>query len=188
MDVIEAIHGRRTVHQFRPDPIPRDLIERCLEAATWAPNHKLTNPWEFYVVSGAAKEQLARLRGELKRQGNADPASEQAQKWYDRAYGEFLTLPYVVLVCQRLEGDEVRRWEDQLTVACAIQNFMLAAHGLGLGTFWMTGALPGHPETQRLLGVPEGRKAIGMIKVGWPAEQPKAPPRRPAPEVTHWIE
>lgn len=156
-------------------------MEQMLEAAVWAPNHKLTQPWEFYVVSGQAKEQLARLRGELKRAKGGDAAA-------DKAYAELATVPYAVLVCQRLADEPARREEDLLAVGCAIQNLMLAAYGMGIGTFWGTGALINHPETFRLLGVPEGRRGVGLVFVGHAAGGAKTPPREPAAAKTIWVE
>lgn len=188
MELFEAIIGRRTIHEFRADPVPRADLERMLQAATWAPNHKLTNPWEFYVFSSHVKERLAHLRAEMKRKKHPDPDSAQAKRSYDRAYGEMTAVPYVVLVCQREDPDEFRREEDLLAVGCAVQNLMLAGHALGLGTFWGTGPLARHPETFRLLGVPQGRKGVGLIFVGYPAAAPRAPERLPVSAVTHWVE
>lgn len=188
MDLFSAITGRRTVHDFRADPVPQEFIKRMLEAAIWAPNHKLTNPWEFYVFAGAVKERLAHLRGELKRAKHPDPSSEQAQRSYERAYGELAGVPWAILVCQQVSPDPVRAEEDLLAVGCAIQNLMLAGHALGLGTFWSTGPLVNHPQTFAALGVPAGRRAVGLVFVGYPAEGVKAPVRRPVPEVTHWVE
>ncbi|MFZ5813675.1 MAG: nitroreductase family protein [Bacillota bacterium] len=187
-EAMDLIRGRRTVHEFRPDPIPREQVEQMLEAATWAPNHKLTQPWEFYVVCGETKERLARLRGELKRRGVADPSSEQAQKVYEKAYSGLATPPWAILVCQVLSPDDpVREQEDLLAVACAVQNLMLAANAMGIGTFWGSGPLVNHPETFKLLGVPEGRRALGLIFVGYPAREEKVPARQPAAAKTRWF-
>ncbi|HET6947296.1 MAG TPA: nitroreductase family protein, partial [bacterium] len=50
MDVLEAIRTRRSIPQFKPDAIPRTVIEELLEAAVWTPNHRLTEPWQFFVL------------------------------------------------------------------------------------------------------------------------------------------
>lgn len=188
MDLITAIKSRRTHHEFKPDPVDRSIIEACLEAAIWAPNHKLTEPWEFYVVSGAAKEQLARLRAQLKLSKHPDPASEQAQKSYRRAYTELATVPWAILVTMKVDPDENRRQEDYAATSCAIQNLMLTATSHGLGAYWGTGPLLNHPDAHRLLGVPEGRKGVGMVFLGYPAEQPQPPRRTPWQEKTRWVE
>jgi nitroreductase len=188
MEMLEAIKGRRTVHDYTAEPVTRAQVEQLLEAAVWAPNHRLTQPWEFYAVSGGAKEKLARLRGELKRAKQADPGSEHAQAVYEKACRELATVPYAVLVCQVLAEDPKVQEEDHLAIGAAVQNMLLTAHSLGLGTFWGSGALVNHPETFAALGVPAGRKGIGLIFVGHAAHEQKIPPRKPAAEKTHWVE
>jgi nitroreductase len=187
MDVMTAIRTRRTHHEFRPDPVPREVVEACLDAATWAPNHKLTEPWEFYVFTGDMKERLARLRGELKLQKHADPESEQARRSYGRAYGEMATAPWAILVAMPVADDPHRRQEDYAACACAILNLMLAAHAQGVAAYWGTGPLIHHPETHRLLGVPEGRQGVGLVLLGRPAAEPPVPPRTPASGKTRWF-
>lgn len=188
-EALGLIRSRRTVHAFRPDPIPREQIEQMLEAAVWAPNHRLTNPWEFYVVSGAAKERLARLRGRLKRSKHPEPDSEQAAKVEEKAYRGLATVPWAILVVQVLpENDPAREREDLLAVGCAVQNLMLAGRAMGIGTFWGTGPIINHPEAFTLLGVPEGRRGVGIIFAGYPEGEAKVPERVPAAAKTHWVD
>ena len=66
MDVIEAIRTRRTVKAFRPDPVPREQLERILGAARWAPNHRLTQPWRFRHVGPVALGRLMSASGDEK--------------------------------------------------------------------------------------------------------------------------
>lgn len=188
MDVQTAIKTRRTVYDYRDAPISRAEMEQILESAIWAPNHKLTNPWEFYAFSGQAKERLARLRGELKRSKFGDLTSERAAKSYQNAYRQLAEAPYAVLVCQRLTDDPVRLEEDLLAIGCAIQNMMLTAQSLGIGTFWGTGPLLNHPETFATLGVPEGQRAVGLVILGRPAQDVPVPPRAPLSSRVTWIE
>src|ERR687898_861221 len=61
MDVLEAIRTRRTVGKIRAEMPPRELIEELLEAATWAPNHRLNEPWRFFVLAGEARERFGEL-------------------------------------------------------------------------------------------------------------------------------
>lgn len=186
MDVITAIQTRRTHHDFRPDPVPRAVVEACLAAAVWAPNHKLTEPWEFYVFTGDTKERLARLRGDLKRTKFADPQSEQAERSYQRAYGELATVPWAILVAMKRDENPARQQEDYAATCCAIQNLMLAAHAQGVGTYWGTGPLVNHPGTFEALGVSPGRQGVGIVLLGRPASEPPVPKRTPAAEKTTW--
>lgn len=189
MDVIAAIKSRRTCHDWRPEPVAKEILAELLEAAVWAPNHKLTEPWEFYVALGETKEQLARLRAELKAaKALAKGNLEQAEKSYQHAYQELATASAAILVTQVLAGEPDREREDYAAVACAIQNLLLAATAKGLGTFWGTGPVMHHEQALALLGVPAGRRPVGLVFVGHPAHE--APPgrRTPAAEKSFWRE
>ena len=56
MELFEAIRGRRSVHLYKPDPVPEDLVMRLLEAATWAPSHRNSQPWEFLLVGPETRQ------------------------------------------------------------------------------------------------------------------------------------
>src|SRR5579884_3714727 len=117
MNVIEAIRTRRTTKLYRPDPVPRELIERVLEAAVWAPNHRLTEPWEFIVVQGAALEQLAQLRRRMTAEFVADNLGEPAAPDLDGkpaldAYAKALAAPVTVVVTMAQHADPAVREED----------------------------------------------------------------------------
>ena len=72
MDAIDAIQRRTSVRRFRPDPVPRETLERLLECAVRAPNHKLTEPWRFAVVTGAARARLADIRARQRLTSDSD--------------------------------------------------------------------------------------------------------------------
>jgi nitroreductase len=67
LDVIRAIETRQSVNRVKQHPVPRDLIERILESAVHAPNHKITEPWRFHVFTGKGRGELARARAETAR-------------------------------------------------------------------------------------------------------------------------
>jgi nitroreductase len=73
MDAIDAIQRRTSVRRFRPDPVPRETIARLLECAVRAPNHKLTEPWRFAVLTGPARSRLAELRARHRLKRYTDP-------------------------------------------------------------------------------------------------------------------
>lgn len=188
MDVMDAIRSRRTVYAFDPDrPVAREAIAACLEAAVWAPNHKLTEPWAFYVFHGAAKERLARLRGEVRRSLFNDPDSPKAIASGEKVYREMMAAPVVVLVTSQLvPGDPVREKENYAAVACAIQNFMLAARSMGLGVYWGTGPLVRYRPVWEQFQIPDDQEIVGCLFVGHPAAEPEPPRRTPAAAKTRW--
>ncbi|MBI2973187.1 MAG: nitroreductase family protein, partial [Armatimonadetes bacterium] len=77
MTVLEAITTRRSIPQFKPDPVPRDLVERLLDAAVWAPNHRLTEPWQFYVLGEQAKRRFAEIRRDIRKATLPNPEAPE---------------------------------------------------------------------------------------------------------------
>lgn len=187
MDILKAIHSRGSVKAFKPDPVDRKLIEQLLDAAVRAPNHKLTEPWAFYVLTGDSKRRFAELRREQRAEGFADPEAPEAEKALEKAFDVADGTPAIIAVTSHVAHDPLRREEDYAATFCAIQNILLAAVSLGLGTYLRTGSLLDDPRFADLLGVPDGHRVVGTIYLGYPAEGPKLRARTPAAEKTHWL-
>ncbi len=189
MDTLEAIRGRRTVKSFRPEPVARPIIARLLEAAVWAPNHRLTEPWHFTVVQGRTLERLAALR----RQMTADALrlrgepEERARREGESAERKALAAPVTIAVAIDQHTDPAIREEDYAAAACAIQNLLLAAHALGLAAFWSTNRLCTYPPAYALLGIPPECRIVGLVQLGYPDQQ-REQRRTPAAERTAWLD
>lgn len=186
MDVLEWIKGRRSIKAFRPDPVPREVVERLLDAAVWAPNHKMTEPWRFYVLGPESKRRFAELRRRLRAEKAPDPGAPEVRKALDRVYEDAVGTPVWIAVSCAVSEDKVRREEDFAATAMAVQNLLLAATGLGLGTYLRTGELIEHPEMKALLGLPADHRIFGVVSVGHPAEIPTKK-RTPYTEKTVWL-
>ena len=188
MDAIEAIQRRTSVRRFRTEPVARDLIQRLLECAVRAPNHKLTEPWRFAVLTGEPLAQFAEIRAKHRLKRYADPESAEALAGADKVRREALETPVFIVFMCAVSQDEITREEDYAATMMAIANFMTAAESLGLGTYLKTGGVMRHPQLAQLVGLEEGFRVVGVVSLGYPAE-PEAPRRRrPAAEVTRWIE
>lgn len=187
MDALDAIQRRTSVRRFRPDPIPRETIERVLAAAVRAPNHKLTQPWRFAVLTGDAVGRFAVLRARHRLQRYTDPDSDEARAAGEKIRRETAETPAIVIVMCAVSDDEVRREEDYAATMMAIANLMIAAEALGLGTYLRTGGIMTEPELIALVEPDHGTRIVGVVMLGFPLE-PQAPrPRRPAGELTRWI-
>ncbi len=174
MDLSAAIFGRRTIKDFKPDPVPAEVLDRALTAGLWAQNHKLTEPWRFTVLGPETHRRLAATFAE------AQPPAARAD-----AEGKILSKPLVVAVSQRLDGDEAQRREDYAAVACAVQNIQLAAWADGLGMQWSSGKIIRLPSVSELLGIDrQAEEIVGLLFFGYPARTPAAPPRKPLFDVT----
>lgn len=177
--VVAAILSRRSVGRIAPDPIPRALVEELLEAAIRAPNHHLTSPWWFVVITGDARREVgeAHLRAELR----ADPElSDSARK---KALTRLERAPVVVACCVRPGDDPVQAREDRDAVAAGIQNLLLAARARGLASMWRTGAMADEPEVAEALGLGPQDAVVGFVYLGRPrADDPANRSPRPAVE------
>jgi nitroreductase len=188
MDAITAIIQRTSVQRFRPDPVPREIIERLLDCAVRAPNHKLTEPWRFSVLTGGARDRFADIRAGHRLKRYADPTSGDARAAADKVRRESRETPAYLVVMVAQNPDEIIREEDYAATMMAIANLMTAASSLGLGTSLKTGGVMRDPALQELAGVAENFRVVGIVSLGYPAG-PETPRRRkPAAEVTHWIE
>ena len=146
MDVIHAIQTRQSVGRVRQDPVPEDLIERILESAVHAPNHKITEPWRFHVFTGKGRGKLARARAETARlQAEAEGEDEElAAGRISRERKKAFRAPVVIAVISAAGRDEVETLENYAACAAAVQNMQLAAHSIGLASIWRTGPVAYH--------------------------------------------
>lgn len=186
MDVLELVRRRRSVKAFTAEPVRRDVLESLLEAAVWAPNHKLTEPWLFYVLGDETKRRFAALRRSLRARKLPDPEAPEAQKALRKVYEDTIATPALVAVSCAVSDDPVRRDEDYAATAMAVQNLLLAAWSLELGSYLRTGEILEHAETRALLDVPDDHRLFGVIYLGRPADIPEKR-RTPARDKTRWL-
>ena len=188
MDTIDAIRQRTSVRRFRPDPVPRESIELLLDCAVRAPNHKLTEPWRFAVLTGGGKTRLAEIRAQHRLRKSDDPTTEEARARSEKARRDTLASPAIIVVMARTSEDEITNEEDYAAVMMATANLMTAAQSLGLGTYLKTGGVMRDGALADLVGLPEGYRIAGVLSVGYPAEPEVPRRRRPAMELTSWID
>ena len=189
MDVLEAIHTRRTIFKFKPGGVPKDVIEKIYEAGLWAPNHHLTEPWRFVVLGEETKEILAQRYSEIQEDKAAKGASDEARRILKEAgYAKFMSKPTIIAVACLQDGDEIKNREDYAAACCAMQNVQLAAWAEGVGMQWSTGPITLEENTYKLLGVDtENEYIIGFFYTGYPDEIPE-PRRKPLEEVLSWTD
>ncbi|MGM0555430.1 MAG: nitroreductase family protein [Myxococcota bacterium] len=185
MDVREAILTRKTVQKYSEESIPEGCIDRALECAIRAPNHKLTNPWRFSRVGPQTREQIVALGIELKAQKAARRGRELTESYVDELRAKLGNSPGLLIVSQVLADDAFRRKEDYASVACAIQNISLSLWSEGVGSKWATGGVTRHPETYAIAGIdPDEEEIVGFVWIGHPSQGPTETPREPAEDVT----
>ena len=183
MSVYEAIHSRRMNNEFTDDVPPRESMERMIDAAIWAPNHRLTNPWRFFVLEqgGVKRAEVAQLAydNQMARSGNQDAAHGSRQRVLDAP-----ALIYVYSV----PGDrEDITQENYAATCCAVQNLLLAAVAEGLAGDWSTGNTTRHPRLAETLGGEADWMMVGALFIGQPS-RPSASVRAAPAEVAVWLD
>ncbi len=169
MDVLEAIHRRRSVRRYSPEPVSEEHLHEILRAAIAAPSAGNIQPWKFYIVREFA---LRRALAEA-------------------AYGQtFIEEAPVCIVVVAIPEMSARRYGDRgwslysiQDTAAAVQNILLAATSLGYGTCWV-GAFS-EEAVAKALNLPDGERPVAMVPLGRPAESP--PPRPRKGDVFVWL-
>ncbi len=168
METWDAIRSRRNVREFTDRPLAREHLDQILDAGRRAPSSRNWQPWDFVVVTD--REQLRKL----------------AQVWQGARHvaGSAATIALIALV----PGDERERDWVQYDLGQATMSIMLAAADLGVGS--------GHASVadqqlaRQILGFPEDRFCAYLIALGYPADRPlrpiRRPDRRPFEDVVHW--
>lgn len=184
MNVIDAIRTRRTIHASRPDLIPQETLETIIEAGTWAPNHRLTEPWRFTIVGPKTLAAMAALFAEIQVGALPEDASEEIRKkTYEKSRQKALNIPNLIVAASAGQGSPGDQEEDFAAVCAAVQNMQLAAWDMGIGALWSTGRITRLPEILGLLGISPDQKLAGFLYLGYPSEISGAQSRKPVSEV-----
>jgi len=167
MDVFEAIKGRRSVRQYKPDVVPKELVEKILDAARWAPSGGNIQPWKFIVISDRNLVELLR---------KVSP-------------GYLGETPSAILVCSdkekahRIGGALGRDYLSVADCAMAVENMLLAAYALGLGSCVVKSF--SRIAVKEMLEIPEDIEPELLVMIGYPARTPPPPARIPLKEIAY---
>jgi nitroreductase len=184
METLEAIRTRRTVGKSSGE-VSRETIRELIEAATWAPNHKLTQPWRFSVLTGAARERLGAVWGRAAA-AKADPAVRAAV--LEGESKKPLRAPALIIVSTRTDANPVTAEEDLTATAAAVQNLLLAAHANGLSAAWKTGKIVYSAEVKQFLGLDPSDRIIAVVYLGAVALEEPAPREREVAGSISWLD
>ncbi|MFQ5899729.1 MAG: nitroreductase family protein [Candidatus Methylomirabilia bacterium] len=196
MDLFEALHTQRTIRRLKPDPIPDSVIRQLLEAAICAPSGGNRQGWTFIVIRDPeVRGHLAELYREgfrelLKipyyRDAAALPPDSPAGKMLASAryLAEHLhEAPVLILACLNAEGAAPGLTMGS-SIYPAVQNLLLAARGLGIGSTLTTIHRFRDSQVKELLGIPPGVETAALIPLGYPLGKFGRPPRKPVQQVT----
>ncbi|KMY67605.1 hypothetical protein AAU61_11700 [Desulfocarbo indianensis] len=181
MELTDAIKGRRSVRAFADTPVSEADLAAIVEAATWAPSPLHLQPWSFVIIkSPQAKAEVLQSCQQAK-QGVLEAGGPE---WVKKYGFDFLEqAPVLVAVFYDAKKGGLGPYFNQphgalQAASAAVQNLMLAAWERGLGSLWLTFFDPA--LAAKALGAPEGLGLAGIMPLGRPAVESKAPPRKQA--------
>ena len=175
------IRTRRTTKLLDPDtPVDPEVVAGLCELATWAPNHRRTEPWRFAVFTGDGR----RVLGDTIAEEMVRHDAHEAKVLKTRT--KYLRSACVVVIGSIAGPDEVTTAENRDAVAAGVSNLLLGATARGLATLWSSVATPTSPALLDLCGFPEGTFAVGAVYLSHPAGTEPAG-RRSAPLI-RWID
>jgi nitroreductase len=180
MELDEALKGRRSIRRYLYRDVSKDLIRQVIEAATFAPSAKNGQQWRFTVLMRETKHALTDLfRHELEKLSKKIGRGNMGSSLSSCSIME--QAPVVIIVWNAGE----KGWETEIhSVAAAIQNMLLKAYSLGLGSLWIGDVFYCTEALKRHLKKPW--KLTAAVTLGWAAETPEPRPRKTVDEVTEF--
>jgi len=197
LNLLDIIKNRRSVKEYSSKEVSKEALFRILEAGRWAPSAHNAQPWHFIVIRDSSiKQKLAlamasRWNKDMTKNGVSKDRRENLIKTSVERFG---SAPIIIIMCLTMEGmdeypDERRKKIEYVmavqSVAAAIENMLLAAHGEGLGSCWFCAPLFCKDLVRKILKIPQHVDPQALITLGYPANKPSPPPRKSLEEIVH---
>lgn len=162
MDLLEGIQSRTSPLKLGAPAPTAAQLEQIIRAGTRAPDHGRLRPWRFTVFEGTAREKLGNAMADClrSRAPNSPPEHLDAER------AKAMRAPTLIVVGAKISKGKIPEIEQVSAVAAAVQNMMLAAHALGLGAMWKTGAAAYDPNVKALCGLAPEDHIVGIVYVG----------------------
>lgn len=191
---IQAIETRRSIRKFKPDEVPQALLRQALEAARQAPSSKNDQPWRFLVLGPDSKERALNAMDAGIRTRMENGGDRQLLAGAAHTLRIMKAAPTVILITNPLAGhprgeiagmEHVMEMLNSISLGAAVENFILEAEALGLGTLWIGFTVMAYEEITEAMRI-KGQ-LVGALAVGYPDEQPAPRPRKDFDEVAVFL-
>lgn len=212
-ELSELIKTRRSIRKFEDKPVPEEVLIKALELATWAPNGGNYQPWRFLVITN--KSIINKIADEVKSKTmlmgswpEADQFGETVRRWQKNSdffrgapvciavlMGKYLSMADQILktreekdpLAQEIRSSRQLGNSTLQSVAAAISYLLVALHFFGIGTTWVAGIQVAKKEIEQLLKVQSEWDLVDLVPLGYPAEAPTPPQRKPISEVVQFL-
>lgn len=173
----DAIRSRRSIDLFEPEPAGTRRLLEAIEIARWAPNHRLTEPWRFYIVGERKAGELVDLAVDVDTAAKGERAGEARRR-------RLSAIPAFFVVTSLRSENALIEQENYAASCCAVQNLMLYLWQCGIGVKWTTGAMTRDPRFFEILGIDASeQRLVGFFWYG----KPKVVPEQKRREVTEIV-
>jgi nitroreductase len=181
VELQQAILARHSVRNFRPDPVPRELAQKLIDAAAQAPSSLNEQPWAFYCCEGETRARLGKIVAQTTihlseyMEVLGPERYEDAVEWFS-SLGE---APLLMAVACPDPDTDLAAINRYVSLGAALENLLLTATDVGLAVCNITLSYWVREEMADLLGLPPGQSIILIVAVGYPGDvPPAAPPKR----------
>ena len=182
MDLLTGIETRASALKLSAPGPTREQLERILRAGLRAPDHGRLRPWRFVVLEGDARRKLGDVMAELLRAKMPQATPEQL----DAQRNKVMRAPTIVVAAARITKGKIPDVEQVAAVSAGVQNMFLAAHGLGIGAMWKTGAAAYDAKAKIALGLQPEDHIVAFLYLGTIVTPGTPAPDAPVDAVTLW--
>lgn len=195
MGLFEAMFSQRQITRFKPDPVPREAIEKIIEAAIKAPSGGNTQPWHFVAITDPGLiSRIGEIYKELwlgARRSQAEPGETTIYRAARYLANHMPEVPAMILICadhsaNYTPGQPIERGRHASSIWLAVQNLFLAARALGLGTRLTTTHIRREQEIKDMLVIPDYVETVALTPIGYPRGRFGPTDRKPAAEVSSY--
>ncbi len=208
-ECLEWLESRRSIRRFTDAPVPRDVLERVLQGAISAPSNTNRQPWRYAVVESrdkrativdAVRTRCEEMKAIIRRGHHAEDFGNYGDFFFEPLESaaviiipQYRTYPDLIANFIASGGGDPSRYHtassmqaELCSTSASAMALLLQAHGEGLGACWMAGPTVARPEIQRLLDIEAPWQMVGAMALGWPAEKPQKPARKPLDRAVVW--
>ena len=194
---MNEIETRRSIRKYKQGEVSRELIERIVDAARLAPSAKNRQPWKYIVYTGAQKEKLLdTMEQSLKKEQQTHALLPESAGGLPDAFNtlKIMHIASALIIVMNTGGSspfepidtDSRIGEicDTLSIGAAVENMLLRAESLGLGTLWIANTCFAYNDLTEF--VDEKGQIACAVAVGYPDEQPAQRPRKPLADIIEY--
>lgn len=187
--VNKLIRERRSIfpRDYTGEKVDDAIVEQILINASWAPNHKMTQPWRFMVFTGEGLKKLGEFQGSCYKQV-ATAKGKFEQDKYEGLMTKPLQSSHIISIgMKRDEKKSLPEIEEIGAVYCAVENMYLTATAYGIGAYLSTGGITFYEEAKPFFNLGPDDKLLGFFHIGKTNYTPPESKRKPVEALTLWV-